>query len=207
MHNITQHPSGSGTLRLLILFALAPLFVAMGCVEAKIDEHGLVQGSHVKAKELLEYVATCDREFLRKRPSHARCYVGVIEPGELSWYSSGTLPQPDGVDSAASYCISASADTIELAENAIVVRYVFPLGGPPSESFCHLQWCDERQTWRMRRAVGYDWKMPDGQFPTAISHDDTDSEKKALQPKKHWRWSDGRWREIPADLPDPSEEK
>lgn len=205
MQDDIRRLGASGKHRLLILLALPPLFVAMGCVEAKIDEHGLVQGSHVKAKELLEYVAARDREFLRETPAHARCYVGVIEPGELSWYSSGSLPQPDGVDSAASYCISASADTIELAQNAILVRYVFPLGGPPSESFCHLQWSDDRQTWRMRRAVGYEWKMPEALSAVSSSGDDLVPEAKASQPKKHWVWRDGRWHEAPADPPDSPE--
>ena len=148
-----------------VIFLWAVPFLLAGCIDAidaRIDDQGVAQANHPKAKELLEFIVAIDGDNppMRRAPSVSRSYVGVIEPGENSWYSRGVLPKSGDVESPSTYVISACVGTIERAQNAVVVKHAIPPNGPPETAFYHLQWCDDRHTWRIRRSAGDEWDAP-----------------------------------------------
>lgn len=133
------------------------LFVSLvalgGCVmPPKVDREGTIAGGHPRVRALVEFM---DYQWDSSAP-HAKTagYSGVIGPSDLSWSYWGELPRRADETKRATYVVSAAADTIEMAEFAIVTEYL--LTGPAEvegRSYT-LQWDSLREEWCVRRSIG-----------------------------------------------------
>ena len=140
----------------MIAIGAAVQACAMGCVaHSGVTTDGRVANGHQKLRTLLEFVLELDEK--RCKNEHVEyeyvIYSATVEPSTVATPSSGLLPARATQCTRGWYTVSASADTINKAQAAVVDEIVCQ-DGLISHTWRKLLWKKERGEWREFMVVG-----------------------------------------------------